>query len=150
VMEGEYEVMNPLGSQIISCSEFANTVEPGAMLEMNIILRKDSRLQANRERCPRPQCRYNNFNVPASHGWIEWKVLLYFAIQIFIDLLLFSQKCFAKFRVGEAGDVCRPRKGENPLGKKRSSVDEIVSPASYVAHFLYVKLSLTIGDIIKS
>jgi hypothetical protein len=157
-MEGEYEVMNPRGSQIISRSEFASTVKPGTILEMNIILRKDSGFQANREKCPRPQCGYNNSNVPASYGWIEWKVPLYFAIQIFIELLHFSQKCFAKFLVAEAGDTDdigqlpnhNPRKSENPQLGGGSSVEEIVSPASYVAHFLNVKLSLTIGDMIKS
>ena len=156
MMEGEYEVMDPGGSQIISRSKFASTVKPGTILEMNIILRKDSGFQANREKCPRPQCGYNNFNVPASNGWIEWKVPLCFAIQIFIELLHFSQKCSAKFLVVEAGDTDdigqlpnhSPRRSENPGGG--SSVEEIVSPASYVAHFLDVKYSLTIGDMIKS
>jgi hypothetical protein len=146
VMEGEYEVMNPVGSQIITRSEFASTVKPGTILEMNIILRKDSGIRANRVKCPRLQCGYNNFNVPANNGWIEWKVPLCFATQIFIELLHFSRKCSARFRVAEANDTDDIgqrsshglRKSENPHGEKlvgrsSSSVEEIISPASYVA-----------------
>jgi hypothetical protein len=63
-------------SRVISRTEFASTVQPGMVLEMNIILRKNSTFEANKEKCPRPQCRYINLNVTATRGWIEWRVLL--------------------------------------------------------------------------
>jgi hypothetical protein len=70
-------MMRSEGNEVISPSEFASTVEPGMVLEMNIILRKQSDFQANKEKCPRPQCRHINLNVTATHGWIEWQVLLF-------------------------------------------------------------------------
>jgi hypothetical protein len=74
VEQGEYQVMNPENSRIISRSEFADAVNPGTVLEMNIILRKDSAFQANKTKCPRPLCGHVNLNVTATHGWIEWQV----------------------------------------------------------------------------
>jgi hypothetical protein len=97
--------MNPEGSQIITRPEFASTVNPGTVLEMNIILRKDSGFQANREKCPRPQCGYINLNVTATYGWIEWKVPFYFAIQIIIEFPHFSRKCFARFQAAKSDDT---------------------------------------------
>jgi hypothetical protein len=160
VMEGEYEVMNPEGSQIITRSEFASTVKPGTILEMNIILRKDSGFQANREKCPRPQCGYINLNAPQPMVGLSGKYLYVLPYRSLLNYPHYSRKCFAKFQVAEADDTDdighpnhSPRKRENPHGKKLGgggSIEEIVSLASYVAHFLNVKLSLTIGDIIKS
>jgi hypothetical protein len=63
-------------SRVINHTEFASTVRPGMVLEMNIILRKNSNFQANKEKCPRPQCRHINLNVTATNGWIEWRVFL--------------------------------------------------------------------------
>jgi hypothetical protein len=74
-MQGDYQVMRSQDSRVISPTEFASTVQPGMMLEMNIILRKNSTFQANKEKCPRPQCRYINLHATASQGWIEWRVL---------------------------------------------------------------------------
>jgi len=74
IEQGEYKIMHPEGRQIVGRSEFPSAVEPGMILKMNIILRKDSGYQANREKCPRPHCCYINSNVTATHRWIEWKV----------------------------------------------------------------------------
>ena len=59
-------------SAMISPSRFANTIMPGMVLEMSIILRQTDPFQENKEMCPR--CSHINLNAHADRGWIEWEV----------------------------------------------------------------------------
>jgi hypothetical protein len=69
VERGDYHVLQPESSEIISRLEFASTVKAGMVLEMSIILRRET-YQDNEKKCPR--CHHLNL-VATLHGcWIEW------------------------------------------------------------------------------
>ena len=74
MMRGNYEVIHGHNNKTISPFEFANTVEPGMVLEMSIILRQHEPFQDNKEKCPR--CHHINLNATVTSGWINWDVPL--------------------------------------------------------------------------
>jgi hypothetical protein len=126
IERGDYEVMRD--GQTINPSELASNAQPGAVLEMSIILRTTTALQ---EQCPR--CGYLNSDVVANSGWVE------------------CRNCPGLFQVAEKADENdlegdesnnnendehegddEQSRGESDTseGDNRDNVEEVTSPAS--------------------
>lgn len=127
------------GSHTIGHSEFANTVKPGMVLEMSIVLRQPAAFQDNKQKCPR--CHHVNLNVTTTSGWIDWKVPLTAMLILMINVNHYSSKCSGQFQVAEAGadDKKSLQNGDYVNGEAQSeggdedSIEDITSPAaSYV------------------
>lgn len=73
IEQGDYQVIHTEDNQVIKVinrSEFM--VQPGAVLEMSIVMRQKATFQDKMEKCPR--CGHLNLDSTPINGWIEWQV----------------------------------------------------------------------------
>lgn len=60
-------------NKVIAPLEFTNSVSPGMVIEMSIVLLQDAS-EYRTKKCP--QCGHvNNISITGNDGWIQWEIL---------------------------------------------------------------------------
>jgi hypothetical protein len=123
VESGDYGIIRTRDNKFIERSEFPNSVEPGMMVEMSIILLEEKPVLYPKGKSKCPRCSHINVFVTANSGWIDWEVLS-ISINLFNDVY-YSRNCAVKFQ-------------KESVVTFRSSATcgnaDIISPAPYVFH----------------